>query len=398
MDGRLELIEVAYRLELEGEALLRELLDTLAQTFEPRRPLLGLHSQIGGDGQLRYHALATRRDSAEALAPVFELARTSATTGDHRRMFYGRPGRYSLTTLVSREVHGVARAAGVSEFVGLNCPALDTNAIAIGAACTERHRPSAAERAFWDPVARHLGVALRLRGSLRRHDPDAVVRLDGTIAHASGEARSAPARERLRQLVLARERRRSRRAVGAPLWPEFVEGRWTLIDRFESDGRRYVVACRNDAAAIQPRALTARERSVLERIARGEANKAIALDLRLSEATVSRAATAALAKLGSNLADLAALAAATRSPMRVGTLPLAVATVPPATVGVLASLDRLSSGERAVIVLALRGLSNRQIAAIRGRSVRTVINQLGAAYEKLGIQSRRELVLRWSGA
>jgi DNA-binding CsgD family transcriptional regulator len=51
----------------------------------------------------------------------------------------------------------------------------------------------------------------------------------------------------------------------------------------------------------------------------------------------------------------------------------------------------LTPGERQVVRLAAEGLSNAAIARRRGRSPRTVANQLAAAYRKLGITSRREL-------
>jgi len=55
---------------------------------------------------------------------------------------------------------------------------------------------------------------------------------------------------------------------------------------------------------------------------------------------------------------------------------------------------RLSKSERAVVELAQRGLSNRDIAARRRCSVRTVANHLASAYGKLGVSGRRELRAR----
>lgn len=51
----------------------------------------------------------------------------------------------------------------------------------------------------------------------------------------------------------------------------------------------------------------------------------------------------------------------------------------------------LTGAERAVVEDALRGLSNRAIAAKRGVSERTVANQLSAIYRKLRVGSRPEL-------
>lgn len=61
-------------------------------------------------------------------------------------------------------------------------------------------------------------------------------------------------------------------------------------------------------------------------------------------------------------------------------------------------LDVLSSTERTIVSLALRGLSNVAIGRARGTSARTIANQLGVIYRKLGVGSRRELCARVRGA
>jgi DNA-binding CsgD family transcriptional regulator len=56
--------------------------------------------------------------------------------------------------------------------------------------------------------------------------------------------------------------------------------------------------------------------------------------------------------------------------------------------------DALTASERAVVDLVLLGRSNEEVALARGTSPRTVANQLGLVYRKLGVRSRRELVAR----
>ena len=53
--------------------------------------------------------------------------------------------------------------------------------------------------------------------------------------------------------------------------------------------------------------------------------------------------------------------------------------------------EALTAAERAVVELAARGLSNSEIARTRGRSARSVANQLATIYRELGISGRREL-------
>ncbi len=54
----------------------------------------------------------------------------------------------------------------------------------------------------------------------------------------------------------------------------------------------------------------------------------------------------------------------------------------------------LSAAESDVLELVLRGASNAEIAKARGRSVRTVANQVASLLRKLGVESRFALMSR----
>ena len=56
--------------------------------------------------------------------------------------------------------------------------------------------------------------------------------------------------------------------------------------------------------------------------------------------------------------------------------------------------DSLTVAERDVAVRVYRGATNGEIASARGVSAKTVARQLESIYRKLGVASRRELVLR----
>jgi hypothetical protein len=71
---------------------------------------------------------------------------------------------------------------------------------------------------------------------------------------------------------------------GAGHWDDLVSGHFTVLDQFDQNGCRYVIATRANG---QP-SLTARERRVLAARARGFALKLIAVEFRISIATVSR--------------------------------------------------------------------------------------------------------------
>jgi DNA-binding NarL/FixJ family response regulator len=83
------------------------------------------------------------------------------------------------------------------------------------------------------------------------------------------------------------------------MWKALVAGRWTLIDTFEGDGRRYLLAQRNDPEVRHAAraALTKREREVAGYAALGHSNKMIAYELGLSASTVATHLAEAARKL-----------------------------------------------------------------------------------------------------
>jgi DNA-binding CsgD family transcriptional regulator len=54
-------------------------------------------------------------------------------------------------------------------------------------------------------------------------------------------------------------------------------------------------------------------------------------------------------------------------------------------------LSTLSLAERQIAGMVADGMSNSEIAAARGKSVRTIANQIASAFRKLNVGSRREL-------
>jgi len=386
-DGRLDVVEVAYRFDLDEHALVRSLVDVLAARFEPHAPLIGFISQLESDGRIHYRTLHTLRDERGVLPAVFGVAAESATTADQHRIFRSAPARHSLTTLLTRSLHARARACGVTEVVGVNCPA-GNGAIVLGSVRKELYVPTPGERTFWRPVAAHLSAAVQLRDTIRR-PPLTTFHADGRIAESA--VRDGHVLACLRDAVLVREaaRARKRSAPGA-LWPAMVAGQWAIVDRFEASGRRYVVAHRVPAAAATLHVLTARERAILDATVRGEANKAIAIDLGLSEATVSRCLASGLRKLGCNVAEMIEAQRSDAQALAMGPRQVALLRGPLTA----SHVAQLTATERLVLEQVLRGASAGEIARRRRRSARTVTNQLCAIYEKLGVHSRRELLLR----
>ncbi|MCA9631916.1 MAG: helix-turn-helix transcriptional regulator [Myxococcales bacterium] len=268
--------------------------------------------------------------------------------------------------------------------------------------------PTPRERALWDRVAVHLSHALRLRltiGDLVDQEArtDAVLDPDGKLIHAESGVATPELRELLRTAVQRADKARTRKERAAPesaldLWHGLVDGKWSLLDRFDTDGRRYVVACQNPLITPSVRQLTTREREAAQLAALGFSNAEAAYALGTSESTAATHTANALNKLNvARRVELVALwmTLAARDAERLALLykPIRVDAV---TSGVASPPDlaKLTAAENEVTELVAQGLTNAQIAERRQASERTVANQLQSVFRKLGVSSRSELIVK----
>jgi DNA-binding CsgD family transcriptional regulator len=165
-------------------------------------------------------------------------------------------------------------------------------------------------------IAAHVATGFRVRGHFARWSAaigakrpdgvDAILRSDGTVEDADESAKGRTTRLTLREAVLAVDRARGRLRRRAPdealgIWQGLVDGRWSLLDHFESDGKRFVLAHRNEPETPDVRGLSLRERQVLAYAAMGHSNKAIAYELGLSTSTVGMCLARVRSKLGARL-------------------------------------------------------------------------------------------------
>jgi DNA-binding CsgD family transcriptional regulator len=165
-------------------------------------------------------------------------------------------------------------------------------------------------RLGWQRVSAHLAAAYRLRRRLARSFPDriesfagaeAVFQPSGKVEHAEGEAKQV--HRQLQEAVVRLEqiRRRLRRDdqdEALAQWKALVQARWTLVDEFTSEGRRYIVARENGPKISGVEALSARESQAVAFAALGHTNKLIAYEMGITAATVGVLLWRAAAKLG----------------------------------------------------------------------------------------------------
>ncbi len=159
-----------------------------------------------------------------------------------------------------------------------------------------------ADQARWRHAGSHLLSAWRLRRHFSEHAPDAQTAkarcayllntpdvvwdaADGRVLHVN-----APAR-----LTSAPPSGSDARARAA--WIAIQQGRWTIIETVDADGRRFLVA-RDLGVLSDPQALSMREQQVLIGVAGGMSNKDLADKLSLSVSTVGTHLLNVMHKLG----------------------------------------------------------------------------------------------------
>jgi DNA-binding CsgD family transcriptional regulator len=256
--------------------------------------------------------------SPESLAVFAPLSRAASSPEVSRRFQMGGPvGTFSRTLgRHGADFKRVIRSVGITDALYLLTG--DTSSIHCVLSTLSRGpvKVSRGKRLHLGRVAAHIATGFRLaRATASTHasarpnsgegspELEAVLTPRGTIEHALGRAASNDGREALREAAKALERARGPMRRRDPEdavrhWQALVAGRWSLIDHFDSDGKRFVIARPNEPTGLQLSGLTPRERQVLGLAAHGHAYKIIGYELGLSISTVATHLNRAMAKLG----------------------------------------------------------------------------------------------------
>lgn len=205
-------------------------------------------------------------------------------------------------------VESAQQIIGTADVFGVNgIDATRRGAVLASFSAEPSQRGVRLEHATWARVAAHLATGARLVRQLAAvstgEEPEAVLNPDGAIEHAHAAAKEPEARDALRDMVRRIDRARTRGVrqnadEASLLWEAMVAGRWSLVDHFDTDGRRYVVARVNEPATNPLLDLTERERLVVGLAANGRSNKLIAYEIGVAQSTVSTLLSRAQSKLG----------------------------------------------------------------------------------------------------
>lgn len=397
----IDLVEAAYNLQLDDAAWLATLAKQAARTLDDGNGVVAHIADSVTMKVIGYHdTLARGEDFARRVAEVSEGAGPNVqavVTAHHALLLAGRE-RFANTPDGWNKWEEVMGVVGVADFVCFFAHTGGGETVVVWNPSATVVETTAAARRSWLRIAAHVGSACRLRRDLQRTKQDlmaratAVIAPTGRVVHAEADATTA--RDTLRDAVRAMERARGplrRRSSDEALamWRGLVDGRWSLVDHFDTDGKRYIVAAENSPHVRDPRALRRREGAALELARGGAAPKDIAYALGISPSNARSLLASALKKLGiANRGELYRWRpeAGQVTPLQAGTSVLAI---PEAT---MADVPALTAAEREVVSMIRAGAGNSEIARSRGTSTRTVANQVASVLRKLGVYSRADIV------
>jgi DNA-binding CsgD family transcriptional regulator len=294
----LQIVEAAYDLEATNEAWLRETVTALGRVVSGIHPH-GFFIDLADKPIIGEAVVNSDRLTVEDLRQFH----ADASIDEVSRAYRGSVSTLSdafgsawATLPLAREFR---RSYGALDGLGVIALDAERRGCVLGLMLPRVTHLDERARQALGCVTAHVAAANRLRRGVRVDE--AVLTPDGVMLDGSSEVNSRSKREVLRRYARAIDRARCSRErdfeEALALWPALLEGRYSLVDRFESDGKHFVIVHKNEPHAPGSPSLTDRERQVVALAALGRTNKLIAYELGLTPATVAMHLGRAMVKL-----------------------------------------------------------------------------------------------------
>lgn len=297
------MIEAAYRLNQHESVWLRGVREALAPVLGAPAGIVGVTYGLEKDrvvGRCLDVTGPPGRTNLLHLIGSGHLARFAAA-------WKGTVTAYSSGLPRRKDVEGIGPELGLDfrEGFGIHSEDPAGAGVVLAIPLPIKARPRRlAESSRWERIAAHIAAGFRAH---RRAfvgmalDAEAVLDQGGRLLDARGPAAEKTARALLKTACLTVDRARTSagRADPASLerWTSLFGARWSLLDRFDRDGRRFIIAVRN-VVTDEAKPLTPREAQVVALVALGHHNKLISYELGLAFSTVRVLLQRAARKLG----------------------------------------------------------------------------------------------------
>lgn len=307
-------VETAYSLEGDEAQWLGEMLDVARPMMPDAARAYALTYDASDPRGMRFETVVTRNFPRGKGRKEIEFAHMGLAAADVEHAF-GRTACATASQVLHGEHQEKLRLAtfepfGVHDSFGVNSIDPTGRGCMLVGLLARTSRADAETVQVWTRVAAHIAAARRLRRALggplpsdaSAHDNvEAILDGRGKVHHAQGDD-AKRARGHLATAAVEIERARGKsRARGAEAiagWRAMVGARWSLVDHFERDGKRYLVAVRNEAPLDGLQQLSLRERQVVGFTLLGHANKVIGYELGVSTSTIGVLFGRAKRKLG----------------------------------------------------------------------------------------------------
>ncbi|HVY30468.1 MAG TPA: helix-turn-helix transcriptional regulator [Polyangiaceae bacterium] len=308
----LDVIDAAYRTDGPDEAWLESVMGAALPMMSRGLGAVGVLYDASQDGVFVAQHFAT----AGFPWPVTpELCRELLETGDsgapYVQELFGQVQCGLVSATFSRcfpKLLAFTADKGAADIVAINGTDPTLRGCILTANVPDSTPIDPATQLFWSRLSAHLAAAYRLRRRLRQagvdliDSADAILTPDARLQHANESAQQREVRELLSETVRAQERLRVKKRQQDPTavgeWKALVDARWSLVNHVDSDGKRTIMAQRNQSVQAGGLGLSRREEQVLACAALGHSNKLIAYELGLAHSTVRVLLARASSKLG----------------------------------------------------------------------------------------------------
>ena len=258
-------LEAAYVPAPSDEAWLGQLLEATRPLLDAGLGVMGFFYGLSADGQMRVERPVMfgvpdgAKDALDAMSAHAPLAFA-------KKLYRETPScatlsqRLGLGARLAKEplYRELLAPIGVGDFLSVAATDPSGDGCLVGAPLPSIRRVPRQDAAVWSRVAAHIAAGARLR--LRKTPPtltegaSAVLSVGGDLAHAEDAlATTEEGKDALQRAARAMDRARGElrrrdpeEAISA--WNALAFGRWSLVDHFDHDGKRYLIARRNDAA------------------------------------------------------------------------------------------------------------------------------------------------------
>ncbi|MFT3710135.1 MAG: LuxR C-terminal-related transcriptional regulator [Archangium sp.] len=316
----LDCLAAGYRLDLDHASYVKQLVDLAVPLLDVGLGVIGYTYDATNPGNPVIDTFVNSDLFDPAWLPPFyeslAKAQVDVPRSDHPTGFQAwgsmRCGQASQIEGMRDILPHFRHIGGSTDSFAVNALDASGRGLWLGAPLPTTKKIPDARVTLFTRFASHLTSAYRIR---RTHGPKpppraAVMSPRGKLLHAEGDS-IAGARDELRDATLAFDHARTRKMrddveLATRTWKPLIESRWALLDEFDTDGKRFVVAVENaPPTRARTKELSERELQVLTAAHFGHSNKVIAYELGLAASTVRVLLHRAAQKLGAKTREQA---------------------------------------------------------------------------------------------